>query len=57
MPSWLQNILQDAEQKAAQRPTWAKSEYAQGEIARLREFQSQSVVACEPQPTQTVKKP
>lgn len=55
MSDWLQNILEDAEQRAALRPTWAKSEYAQGEIARLRE--SQSATSCEPKPTATLKKP
>jgi hypothetical protein len=36
MSDWLKNILEDAEQRAAARPAWAKSEYAQSEIARLR---------------------
>ncbi len=33
---WLKDILKDAEERTAARPEWAKSEYAQTEIQRLR---------------------
>jgi hypothetical protein len=36
MSNWLKNILDDVEQRAAKRPEWQRSEYAQMEIARLR---------------------
>lgn len=36
MSNWLKNILNDVEQRAAGRPEWQHSEYAQAEIARLR---------------------
>jgi hypothetical protein len=36
MSNWLKNILDDVEQRAAGRPEWQRSEYAQAEIARLK---------------------
>ena len=36
MSNWLKNILDDVDQRAAGRPEWRRSEYAQAEIARLR---------------------
>jgi hypothetical protein len=36
MSNWLKNILSDVEQRAAGRPEWQRSEYAQVEIARLK---------------------
>jgi hypothetical protein len=34
--NWLKNILDDVDQRAAGRPDWQRSKYAQAEIARLR---------------------
>jgi len=50
MSDWLRNILNDVEQRAAQRPQWAKSEYAQDEIARLRDSQSKLGTRSESKP-------
>ena len=36
MSNWLKNILDDVDQRSAERPEWQHSEYAQTEIARLR---------------------
>ena len=36
MSNWLKNILNDVDQRAAERPEWQHSEYAQAEIARVR---------------------
>ena len=34
--NWLRAILDEVERRAAARPSWMMSEYAQAEIARLR---------------------
>lgn len=33
---WLKKILEDTEQRVAQKPEWARSDYAQDELARLK---------------------
>ena len=33
---WLKKILEDTEQRVAQKPEWARSDYAQNELARLK---------------------
>jgi hypothetical protein len=33
---WLKKILEDTAQRVAQKPEWARSDYAQGELARLK---------------------
>ncbi len=54
MSDWLKNILEDAEQRTAARPAWAKSEYAQSEIARLRgDTQMAPTAAIAPAPVAT----
>lgn len=37
MSDWLKSILEDAAERAADRPEWKRSEYAQRELARLQD--------------------